>query len=541
MADPFIDVQFVPGTVITSPWLNGINDSVKELLTTGRPEIIVNSVAALRLVDSTKNTSAMTLGYYAAGDQGHADYWMDASDTTSPDNGGTVIVAVDGARWKIVNFHLMNSYNWGAKGDQVTDDTARIQAYINWCSSFSEWKPMVIAGNCLITSSLIVNRLVDSTTNEWRVIGANNTAGLYVDSNIDIFDSTLPMPGPDPQNEAITFKDIKIAAGNTGTNAHVLSKKFLRLKFENVYFLKIRLIASTTYLQSFYLHYCNIRFWPGVFCAATHAFDTHFDQTQSEFGAGYLTNFPNGSYNLTFSDGLHEGSGGGLISGGGFRQLKIDGYYLEGNALQNIALDAGGTNYDVSVQNCIFASTAGNVANANFYDIVWGPTVGAYAGGNYHTNGRLHDNSGLPASGLLIGAERDNATLVNVRTPLKADKIPTPVVLTATNALGVNNYASACRQGDYLRIEFSFTFAGASGSPAILILPMSGVTNVFGGIVYLTDYTATPITIAGGQSHPLTLGSPDRLAVTAGPTNTPISYTNLAGKTVDGELVYRVF
>ena len=61
----------------------------------------VDSVAALRNVTKIKNKIARTSGYYAAGDGGNGDYWLDASDTSSADNGFTVIVAADGGRWKL--------------------------------------------------------------------------------------------------------------------------------------------------------------------------------------------------------------------------------------------------------------------------------------------------------------------------------------------------------------------------------------------------------------------------------------------------------
>ncbi|MCP9731582.1 right-handed parallel beta-helix repeat-containing protein [Pseudomonas sp. GBPI_506] len=62
----------------------------------------VDNVAALRLLSSDRNQRARTLGYYAKGDKGGGDYYVDQADTTSEDNGITVIVGADGARWKLV-------------------------------------------------------------------------------------------------------------------------------------------------------------------------------------------------------------------------------------------------------------------------------------------------------------------------------------------------------------------------------------------------------------------------------------------------------
>ena len=89
----------------------------------------VNSVAALRLLDKTKISSAETKGYYTAGDGGHGKYWYDASDTTSADNGFTVIVGADGGRWKLqpTNSKYLITQA-GAVGDTGTDNKSAFSA-----------------------------------------------------------------------------------------------------------------------------------------------------------------------------------------------------------------------------------------------------------------------------------------------------------------------------------------------------------------------------------------------------------------------------
>jgi len=62
--------------------------------------IHLKSVQDLRLL-SKSSTSARTAGYYTAGDGGAASYWLDVADTSSPDDGGSVIVSADGGRWKL--------------------------------------------------------------------------------------------------------------------------------------------------------------------------------------------------------------------------------------------------------------------------------------------------------------------------------------------------------------------------------------------------------------------------------------------------------
>lgn len=97
----------------------------------------VLNVAALRSVDSTGVTVMRTSGYYTASDGGAATYYLDTTDIDTPDDGGAVIVATDGGRWKLVRNAPFTARQFGARGNSTisfagADDTIALQRFINF-------------------------------------------------------------------------------------------------------------------------------------------------------------------------------------------------------------------------------------------------------------------------------------------------------------------------------------------------------------------------------------------------------------------------
>lgn len=80
----------------------------------GRGAQVVSSIAALRtLLKSSPSKNAFATGYRTAGDGGGGPYSLDLADVTSADNGGTVIVAADGGRWKLSQQGPVNVKQFG--------------------------------------------------------------------------------------------------------------------------------------------------------------------------------------------------------------------------------------------------------------------------------------------------------------------------------------------------------------------------------------------------------------------------------------------
>lgn len=106
-------------------------DPAKGVALVGGAARVVDSIADLRLLPSTGSQTAIVLGYYTKGDSGGGDYYFDASDTISVDNGGSVIVATDGGRWKLRHSGEISAAQFGVIFDGATDNTIAIQAAID--------------------------------------------------------------------------------------------------------------------------------------------------------------------------------------------------------------------------------------------------------------------------------------------------------------------------------------------------------------------------------------------------------------------------
>lgn len=95
--------------------------------------LVVDSVAAARLVPSTFKGVIVTLGYYSAGDGGGSEYRTDLTDTSSSDNSFTTLVSAGGARRKIIYTDKLSVKQAGAKGDYTklsntgTNDAVALQ------------------------------------------------------------------------------------------------------------------------------------------------------------------------------------------------------------------------------------------------------------------------------------------------------------------------------------------------------------------------------------------------------------------------------
>ena len=138
------------------------------------PALVVSNIAALRAVVKTGPGTVLVAGYYAPADGGGGPYSYDPTDTTSADNGGSIIVAADGGRWKLDWRQRLHIRQFGAKCDGSTYDSAAVVAALSVGKGYEVWYD----GNPKIGSKITVP--VNTTIKSGAIISDANPASYFV-------------------------------------------------------------------------------------------------------------------------------------------------------------------------------------------------------------------------------------------------------------------------------------------------------------------------------------------------------------------------
>ena len=194
------DILNINATHTDQLFINGVEVVSGETFTAVGVRPVV-SVADLRSLPSV-GTSAITLGYTSAGDGGGATYYLDATDTTSADDGYLTIVASDGGRWKIVKdgvplsraltTDIITSVNYaGAPAGTIIETLGYTT---KGDGGGAQWKKTGVTGLTPSQSpaDLVKGKLTDANGHEWELAATN-----YIDARVlggapdGIVDNTL--------------------------------------------------------------------------------------------------------------------------------------------------------------------------------------------------------------------------------------------------------------------------------------------------------------------------------------------------------------
>ncbi|MFM0513097.1 glycosyl hydrolase family 28-related protein [Paraburkholderia sp. RL17-373-BIF-A] len=181
--DPNVTVvRLRTGTVLSTftPSAGSVGDAALQWGTSLRKNF--TSIAKLRSNTDPRFQSFFVTGYYNPLDGGGGPYEVDPLDTTSADNGGSILVDALGRRCKLVGNPDWYVEQFGAKGDGVADDTAAINAAIaalpdNGGTVRLRGKTYVISNSIIIGNGNGLN--TPSTKNGVKLIGQGAGLGQY--------------------------------------------------------------------------------------------------------------------------------------------------------------------------------------------------------------------------------------------------------------------------------------------------------------------------------------------------------------------------
>ena len=179
---------------------------------------VVDSIAALRSLSKATYTRAFVTGYYAPHDGGGGAYQYDPADTTTADNSGTVIVATDGGRWKLMHNGTVSVCQFGARGTSavgaLVDDTAAFRSAVATGLTIHIPKP---------TTYFRLTDMVTLTAPSQEIYGDGDNSLVQVDSAFNM--SALGVFAAGSIQPAPRFREFKITCvqPDTATRASLVN------------------------------------------------------------------------------------------------------------------------------------------------------------------------------------------------------------------------------------------------------------------------------------------------------------------------------
>jgi hypothetical protein len=286
---------------------------------------------------------------------------------------------------------------FNAKCDGTTDDTAAVQAAIDYCLASTNARALRIPGQCKITSSLMIDRLVDQQKSAFVIIGEGPGAGFKVTTAITIFDSSIASADGSPKSEFVTFQNITFTCSNPSLAAYVLTKKFLRITFDECWFQGIKLgnfqLGADTFAfaQSYTFDNIVALDWQGTFFNVFQFYDLSGTGRMERGGSGFVCSGGAFGADLDFE---RESMSGYFWDSVSARGITIDGY-CEAMAGGDCRFAHGGGRAYGIVYNAQCFIVGAQFTDPTYYPVVLGDTLGFMAKG-FSTKNLLDDTGTQP-------------------------------------------------------------------------------------------------------------------------------------------------
>ncbi|GAA1604297.1 hypothetical protein GCM10009804_70790 [Kribbella hippodromi] len=403
------------------------------LATTTGETLVAITIAELRAM------TAVTPGeyYYLVDKLREGTFRYDPTDTTSADNGGTVLVSAGGGRYKRTDQGPLDVRWFGATGDGVTDDTAAIQAAIVAAqiprTSFSPLQADAVhipVGRYIISAPI----LIDPAKKGIRIFGDGmNQTRLESKAGIPQFEAIFQFSSDTVIGVNFEFSDLMIFDGTSapatktvrfGIKApRITSSTFRRINFGKLAQAGLALSYGwTNNIEDcrFSATYDGIRALPGGQLNQLNIFQCDFEGC-TNIAINFLQG---GGYGITITGCTIESTGQCGIYLWPSGSVEISNNYFEFNAAQPYVFTAPA----LSVRAHIVIN-GGGVVDRVASDYPCGPirivenlvSVGEIAEPNYF----------VACFAGFAGTEIASNTIMNAKNPRT-----TTVLLTGTSATG---------------------------------------------------------------------------------------------------------
>lgn len=278
-------------------------------------------------------------------------------------------------------------------GTVTVDQTSAVTAAIAVCGATTEWAPLLITGRLLInpnpaTSQININRLVDTTSSDFRIVGIGPGAGFYTTGDVTVFGSSLS--GTGPQSEFVTFENCQFETSSVSNTSYVMSGNFLRVRFFNCRFFGMACVTSSDYGQSIYFLHCNIRNCLNTFVDYVGSYDIAFlhNIIENNYTVFKSVDTSRGTNGFRFLDNLLEGGQAISIEMTG-ATAQIIGNYFESQAANDFNFFAG------TITNNAIEFRGNIILNPQGPTCYFGPTTALDCGGNSSNSGASVTSSGV--------------------------------------------------------------------------------------------------------------------------------------------------
>ena len=392
--------------------LSGNDNSGQSLIYTVNLEtVFLNGALLQRGVDYVATTGNSITGLVAltAGDVVEVLAFSQVSLLAIPSSTVTFTQSGTGSTQRTVESKLkdvVSVKDFGAVCDGTTNDAPAVQAAINHCLTYDPPAVLVVPGLCRLDNTVNINRGKDAVNAStfFRIRGDGSGAGFYAYSGLNMFSTTLTTGNPNDltASQKIHFDNITFKSEFPSNPTYVLDDaKFLRMRFTNCDFHRIKLLNATRFLQTYYLDNCTAYGWLGTFINGTNgSYDIKIDNFIAEAGDTFFSVVCNDVYSgdpnaqVSITNSLFQTMRTGAIVADRCQGFVVENCYFEGNSVTNGAPDIKfdtarnlanlAPNGSIVVTGCFFSQLLANFNNPSYYSVRWGrTTVSGFAAGNY--------------------------------------------------------------------------------------------------------------------------------------------------------------